>query len=134
MPAYDRVWFDPPAPLAYVTVRNLDRRALAADVPMLLDSGADVTLLPAGVLESLDLAAIPGKQYELVGFDGSTRFASVVSLELVFCRRAFRGQFALIDQAWGILGRNVLNAVAILYDGPNLAWTEWSTGQVPGSR
>jgi hypothetical protein len=134
MPAYDRTWFDPPAPLAHVIVRNPDGGAVASDVPMLLDSGADVTLVPSGILGPLGLSAIPGKQYELAGFDGGTLLASVVRLELVFCRRTFRGQFALIDQAWGILGRNVLNAVAVLIDGPNLTWAEVSAGSPLDSR
>lgn len=120
MPAYDRTWFEPPAPLAYVTVRRPDGGAVASDVPMLLDSGADLTILPAGMLDILGTSASPGAQYELVSFDGSTSLAAVVRLELVLGRRTFRGQFALIDQAWGILGRNVLNAVAILLDGPAL--------------
>lgn len=134
MPAYDRAWFEPPAPLAYVMVRSLEGHAAVPNVPMLLDSGADVTLLPASVLESLGVIAIPGKQYELVGFDGGTSLASVVRLELVFGRRTFRGQFVLIDQAWGILGRNVLNAVAILLDGPALAWSEVTSGRARDSR
>jgi hypothetical protein len=46
MPAYDAARFDPPAPLAQVTLRNLDTGAVWSDVPMLLDSGADVSLVP----------------------------------------------------------------------------------------
>jgi hypothetical protein len=67
---------------------------------------------------------VPEKRYELIGFDGTISFAPMVHLELIFCRRTFRGQFLLVDQAWGILGRNVLNAVPILLDGPRLAWHE----------
>ena len=66
--------------------------------------------------------------YELVGFDGSVSLASVVRLELLFCGRTFRGQFLVIDRAWGILGRNVLNAVPIVLDGPSLVWDEHRPG------
>jgi hypothetical protein len=66
------------------------------------------------------------RQYELAGFDGSTSFSPVVDLEMQFCGRSFRGQFLLIAQDWGVLGRNVLNAVPILLDGPRLAWDEHS--------
>ena len=92
---------------------------------MLLDSGADVTLIPQTVVSQLGVAVIPKTHYELIGFDGNTSFAQVVRLELIFCHRTFRGQFLLIDQMWGILGRNVLNAVLQLLDGPRLAWEEW---------
>jgi len=76
------------------------------------------------VMQTLGAAVVPDRRYELVGFDGSVSLASVVRLEPIFCRRTFRGQFLLIDQAWGTLGRNVLNAVSLLFDGPRLVWDE----------
>jgi hypothetical protein len=30
----------------------------------------------------------------------------------------------LIDQEWGIIGRDVLNLVVLLLDGPKLTWIE----------
>ncbi len=45
MPHYDATRFEPPAPLAQVTICNPDNGTLNPDVPMLLDSGADVTLI-----------------------------------------------------------------------------------------
>ena len=42
MPHYDATRFEPPAPLAQVTICNPDNGTLNPDVPMLLDSGADV--------------------------------------------------------------------------------------------
>jgi hypothetical protein len=124
MLAYDSSMFDPPAPVARVVLPNPATGTLWSDVPMLLDSGADVTLIPEAVLRHLSLEVVPGKQYELSGFDGSMSQTSVARLEMVFCRRTFRGQFLLVDQGWGILGRNILNAVALLLDGPHLTWDE----------
>jgi len=37
MPAYDSKRFDPPAPLAYVTLRNPETGSIWKDVQMLLD-------------------------------------------------------------------------------------------------
>jgi hypothetical protein len=124
MPHYNAIQFEPPAPLAAVTLRNADTGAFVPDVNMLLDSGADVTLIPSFTLKELGKAIVPDKLYELIGFDGNTSFASVVHLELIFCRRAFRGQFLLVDQEWGIIGRNILNSVSLVLDGPNLLWDE----------
>ena len=124
MPHYDDTRFEPPAPLAQVTLRNPDNGALSPDVPMLLDSGADVTLIPQMTLNRLDITYVQDKHYELIGFDGNISFAPVVQLELIFCGRTFRGQFLLINQEWGILGRNVLNSVPLMIDGPNLTWDE----------
>lgn len=128
MPPYDAIQFEPPAPLARVTLRNPDTGALSLDVLMLLDSGADVTLIPRVTLDQLEIISVQDRQYELIGFDGSRSFAPVVQLELIFCHRTFRGQFLLIDQAWGIIGRNVLNSVPLVLDGPNLTWDEKRSG------
>lgn len=46
MPRYDTAQFEPPAPLAQVTLRNPDTGTISSDVPMLLDTGADVSLIP----------------------------------------------------------------------------------------
>jgi hypothetical protein len=46
MQAYDAARFDPPAPLALVTVQAERLGIVIHDVPVLLDTGADVSLLP----------------------------------------------------------------------------------------
>lgn len=124
MPAYDDKLFIPPAPLAQVTLRNPERGTVLGDVAMLLDSGANVTLIPQRCLEPLGAVPVPNKYYELAGFEGSKSLAPIVRLELTFLKRTFRGQFLLIDQNWGIMGRNILNRLPLLFDGPNLIWKE----------
>jgi len=57
MPHYDTSQFEPPAPLADVTLRNPDTGLTASNVPMLLDTGADVSLIPHTTLKALDLTA-----------------------------------------------------------------------------
>src|ERR1700682_896423 len=111
MPAYDGDLFAPPAPLARVTLRHSGTGASLADVPMLIDCGADVTLIPQALVNGLGVTVHSGTAYELMGFDGSRSVAQAVQLDLLFLRRAFRGQFLLIDQVWGIVGRDILNHV-----------------------
>ncbi len=53
MPACNASEFDPPAPIAYVTLRNRLTGATWVDVPMQLDSGADVTLVPQAAVSHL---------------------------------------------------------------------------------
>lgn len=93
---------------------------------MLLDTGADVTLLPRPSVERLGISIERDESYELRGFDGSVSVASVVRADLLFLRRAFKGRFLLIDQEWGLLGRDILNHVSLMFDGQRLVWEEQS--------
>jgi hypothetical protein len=126
MPSYDASHFDPPAPVARVTLRNQHSGATVSDVLLLLDTGADVTLLPHTVVEQLSVAPLAGQRYELMGFDGSKSFAPVVMLDLIFLQRAFRGRYLLMEEEHGILGRDILNHVIVRLDGPQQQWSEYA--------
>jgi predicted aspartyl protease len=124
MSKYDAENFDLPAPVAYVTLRNPVTGVSLSDVPMLMDTGADVTLVPRRVAERLGIESSEDTAYEVQGFDGEPKLVDVVQLEMVFLGRKFAGQFLLIDQPIGILGRNILNKVSILFDGSRAKWEE----------
>lgn len=124
MPTYDDHFFNPPAPLVRVTLRNSQDGKIVPDVPMLIDSGADVTLIPQQSVTLLGASIEPDTGYEVTSFDGRKSIAQVVSLDVIFLRRAFRGRFLVSNQEWGIVGRDVLNHVALVLDGPRLMWEE----------
>jgi aspartyl protease len=124
MPNYDTSRYDPPAPVAEVLLRNRDDASQTTAVIVLLDTGADVTLLPRSVADELGLQAATGINYELVGFDGRRTNANAVQLELLFLNKIFRGYFLLIDDDWGILGRDVLDRIVLLLDGPRHQWQQ----------
>jgi Aspartyl protease len=126
MPSYDASDFDPPAPVARVVLHHPHSGATVSDVSLLLDTGADVTLLPRTAVERLGVPLLPEQRYELIGFDGSKSFAPVVMLDLLFLRRVFRGRYLLIEAERGILGRDILNHVTLLLDGPRQQWSEQS--------
>ena len=98
MPSYDATDCDPPAPVAQVTLRNAHSGEMVVDVPLLLDTGADVTLLPRNVVEQIGVQPVAGQRYELMGFNGSTSSAPVVMLDLLFLKRAFRGRYLVIEK------------------------------------
>lgn len=123
MPAYDDNGFTPPAPVARVVLRHPESGASIADVPMLIDSGADATLLPGSVIASLGLAGT-GERYQLVAFDGTTTESEAVHAVLIFLGKSFRGRFLLTESEVGVIGRNILNHVRLLLDGPALNWEE----------
>lgn len=123
MPAYDDVRFAPPAPVARVALRHPDHVERMVDVSMLIDSGADVSLLPRPEVAALGIAAM-SERYELAAFDGTISQAEAVRVDLVFLGRRFRGQFLLVDAEVGVLGRDVVNHVRLLLDGPASTWEE----------
>jgi hypothetical protein len=124
MPEYDSDRFHPPAAVAMVTIVAPASGSSVPNVPMLLDSGADVSLLPRSFVAQLIDGDEDLPQFELEAFDGSKCFASAAELELQFFGKSFRGQFLLQDGPIGILGRNVLNSVSVIFDGPALNWRE----------
>jgi hypothetical protein len=124
MPTYNDALFDPPAPFAFVSLRNPKTKEVVS-IGMLIDTGADVTLIPQEALNRLGIQAVPDTGYELAGFAGEIRVVSAFRLEMIFCRKTFRGNFLPTDEDWGIIGRNILNELPLLLDGPSLAWDEY---------
>jgi hypothetical protein len=122
MQAYDAQRFEPPAPLALVILKSEQPGIVIHDVPMLLDTGADVSLLPRSQAASLETP--DARKYELEAFDGTKSTAPAVTAELQFLGKSFRGQFLLIDSWHGVLGRNILNNLSLLFDGPSRKWRE----------
>ncbi|MGD9634632.1 MAG: hypothetical protein AB7G28_05060 [Pirellulales bacterium] len=90
---------------------------------MLLDTGADVTLLPRDRISTLVEMEKLVQHAQLVAFDGTKSTAPIVQLELEMLGKSFRGQFILIDGEYGILGRNILNSLTVLLDGPARSWS-----------
>jgi hypothetical protein len=87
-------------------------------VLLLVDTGADLTLLLRTAVEPLGVPLLAGQQHELMGCDGSKSFAPVVMLDVLFLQRAFRGRSLLIEAERGIMGRDILNHVSVLLNGP----------------
>ena len=125
MPSYDASRFDPPAPVAGVTLRIPHTGATLPDVLRLVDTGADITLLPRDAVERLGVPPRADQWYGLIGFDGSKSTAPVVILDVLLLRRAFRGRYLLFEGERGILGRDIINHVIVLLDGPRQEWAEY---------
>jgi hypothetical protein len=125
MPKYDGTHFSPPAPTALVSLVHPDTGRILDDVSMLLDTGADITLVPAEALQDLGIELLPDS-YALEGFNGTSVTAPAAYLDLRFLGRTFRGRFLAIDEKTGILGRNVLSHLPLLLDGPRLYWREFT--------
>ncbi len=127
MSEYDSRNYNPPAPVACVTLRNSATGAVISNVSMLMGTGADASLLPSQAIEELKIETEKDSTFEVQGFDGQIKQLKSVKLELYFLDKKFVGEYLLVDQPIGILGRNVLNNVRILLDGPREKWDEQKT-------
>ena len=124
MPSYDASRHDPAAPVAEVILRDNTSGAFSPPVSMLIDIGADITLIPRAIVMQLGVKSVQEAAFELVGFDGTHQMAAAVQLDMIFLQKVFRGIYLLTDDDWGILGRDVLAAVTLLLDGPRQEWSE----------
>lgn len=122
MPAYDSILFTPPAPIAKVTLRNPETGKKLENVLLLIDSGADATLLPKNSIDLLGISTTANTVYELTAFDGSTSTSLSVRADLLWQGKTFKGEFLIIEQEIGYLGRDILNHLSLLLDGRNLIW------------
>jgi predicted aspartyl protease len=119
MPDYSSA-FQPPAPWAEVTVSVPGTARRTTGVPMLLDTGADVTLLPRSVVEALNP---PGESTLLLrAFDQAVIERPAYDLVVTFLNGNFRDDFAMTDAAIGVLGRNILNFFHLTFHSPTQQW------------
>ena len=116
--------YSPPAPLAKIKLRNPDSQESVANVPMLLDTGSDLTLLPESFCKKIGAKISDTKFLELESFNESTSVAFYVYIEFIFLNKLFRGNFLVYEQEEGIIGRDILNEFSLIFDGVNLEWKE----------
>lgn len=122
MAEYDSVLFSPPAPVAFVTIVNPQNGRRTSDILMLVDSGADVTVIPNHLVDELDIDFSQAGKVELAGFDDNKSSVPSIYLNLIIDGRTFRGQFPVVDQPYGIIGRNILNYLRVELNGLDFQW------------
>ena len=88
MPEYDAENFEPPAPVAYVTLRNPATGVLLSDVPMLIDTGADATLVPSNAVDQLGIS-VEESDIEDQVFDGEIKRLKLARMELYLLGKKF---------------------------------------------
>jgi predicted aspartyl protease len=112
--AFDRR-FDPPAPVLLVRITGSERHGPAVALRMLVDTGADCSLIPLPIALSLGLPLVDRVQIQ--GVAAGRHMASV------FAARVHIGRFVKLARlvAFGdeaLLGRDLLNQLVLRIDGP----------------
>ena len=110
--------FSPPAPFVHVSLQGLERAAAIADLPAQLDTAADMTVVPAGLVERLGL--VPFGTVQVLAF------GSILTTVSTFLARVqIRGPEAVVNKIVSsaeephvLLGRDLLKRHRILLDGP----------------
>ena len=110
----------PPAPFVHVSIRPPERGIAVSGLPALLDTAADITVIPARVAEELQL--IPLDEVPIGGFDGRVSWVSTFLVQLALRQsppKVIR-VVASRDEPYVLLGRDVLNDYRAILDGPLL--------------
>ena len=109
---------NPPTPSVLLNLRHPIATRLTSDVPALVDSGADQTVLPMQIVRTLGLNQLD--ETLVKGFDGSIQVLATYPLSL--CIRDMKPILVEVlasDRVeYAILGRDVLNRYRIIFDGP----------------
>lgn len=113
------------APIATVSLSNPENGTSQHDVAMLLDSGADITVLPPWAAEKIGLTPDPDRRLEVASYDGRQSERAVVKVKMQVGAFTFSIECILHDegQIAGVIGRDVLNYLRLLLDGPERRWT-----------
>lgn len=112
----------PPAPFIYVTVTAPDQTPRAAAIPALIDTGADLTVVPRRLMTDLELI-----KFSEIGVGGFRLAAEPTDTFLVKLQihdwEIEAVEVVLGDDSYGLLGRDVLNRFLITLNGPALILT-----------
>jgi hypothetical protein len=118
--AYNRQ-VEPPAPFVHVTLLCADTGLSTNEIPALLDTAADRTVIPASLVSRLGL--VPMDEVSVAGFGGQ-----VVLIPTYFVELSIRTLTPLPlevlahpEEPYVLLGRDVLNRHRLVLDGPGLA-------------
>ncbi len=111
---------DPPAPFVRVTLRHPRTGNELRDLPAQLDTGADCSLIPVKIAEGLGLDF--SGHWNIVGVGGTSEIMTLYSVSILIHNlpECVIEVPTHANEPWIILGRDVLNSIRLLLDGPNL--------------
>lgn len=121
MPRYEAAGFQPPAPVIRARVQGPSDE-VATEVPLLIDTGADVSVIPLAATRSAGAIVRPAT-VAIQFYTGEEIALQETEVTVSFLRYRFRGCFLVAESDYGIAGRNILNLLALVLDGPQQTWS-----------
>ncbi len=116
--AYDSNYF-PPAPVLEIALAYPDESPVVGPLPALVDTGTDGTFIPMAYLEELEVAG----DYQTFVYPafGPARQVYIYTVDLIIDSYRLPAIEVVGDDEGAelILGRNVLNRLILLLDGPH---------------
>jgi predicted aspartyl protease len=111
--------YSPPFPVISIALRNSDEGLRTEPMNALLDTGSDGSLVPIGLLQRV--LAPPLMETHIRSHWGERRAAQLFLVDLEFDGLRLPGVFVVGDERGDeiVLGRNVLNKLRLLLDGPS---------------
>ncbi len=111
---------EPPAPFLHISLRRPDGSGTAIDLPAQLDTAADRTVIPARVVEQLQLVRL--REIPVAGFGGSVALLPTYLVQAAIHQLQPHAieVIASPGESYVLLGRDLLNQFRVLLDGPNL--------------
>jgi len=120
MIAYD-ARHNPPAPLAQVTIANIMQRRRHRNAPALLDTGSDITAIPRSLASEIQV--YPIGQIRLEDVRAQTQKVLTYAVQLTIADLMIpRLEVILTGLDYVILGRDVMNRLYVLLNGPEAAF------------
>ena len=122
--------YRPPAPLVHVNLRSPEVTGESLELPALLDTAADRSVVPEEVVEELGLVKLD--EILVAGVGGSLHTVPTYLVQLQVRQQPTLAVEVAAVQGEGLilLGRDVLNRFRVLLDGPELKLKIGQAGEV----
>ena len=117
---YNRDNFDPPAPALEVSLTIPGSVSYGQIVKSLalIDSGADMTVIPKWVTQQLQLKYVD--EISVIGYDGISKKTFVYSVKIIFDNLGdFIIKTIISDNEYILIGRDILNRWSLFLKGRN---------------